>query len=467
MDAAEKALADEAALADETGGTSTSQSAQQASQGSQAAQGSAQNSGTTQANQAPGGRPTAGNAATALGQTLNQEALVVELNSNASPAVTVEGKWLTTLKQPGTPGTPSDPATPAPPDAAPPPQTTGRTTEPPQAGAPQTGASLPLGGATPGAAHVPNDPHAPAGPVSTGTTLPGETVDPPVTNQGAADAPASPAKLVPSGQPDAQAPPPSVDDQPIVQMMVMLKRSGVGFNDAVQVLRNLQTEGPMPPKHMLKALWNTTDVSAPEEEQPLPAIVDAPLDDIIRDASWHKTQAAAEPGAQAAPPAAQTQAPPARAEQTQAAPAQAEQTQQGQVQYTEIEQAPVRQPLEVRGDAFAARPDLAGSAQSGPTGHPASPTLQTVIVDVPANQAYISSLSTAEFQRLVTVLGANAPSWFWDVRGHTGIRGLFEQPGFARLNSMRVIGVRPLFWILGLIGLIVFWLVGARWGTWW
>ena len=50
------------------------------------------------------------------------------------------------------------------------------------------------------------------------------------------------------------------------------------------------------------------------------------------------------------------------------------------------------------------------------------PTLQSVVRLDPTNQAYLAALSTAEFQRLVTVLGKAAPEWFWDLRSHGGLQ---------------------------------------------
>ena len=112
---------------------------------------------------------------------------------------------------------------------------------------------------------------------------------------------------------------------------------------------------------------------------------------------------------------------------------------------------------------------MAGSAEHAASraGADLSPTLQTVVVNNTSNQAYVAGLSTAEFQRLAAMLGANAPEWFWQVRNHHGLRRLLEMPSFARLSAIRIAGVRMLFWLFAVIGMAIFWLVGARFGVWW
>jgi len=197
------------------------------------------------------------------------------------------------------------------------------------------------------------------------------------------------------------------------RLVVVLKRTGIEFRDAYQVLREIRAGAPLPPRAELRALWATADPAAWEERARVRAAADqeapqhqvdargtdadlgrTPVDDVIRDRSWHR----------------------------------------------------------------AAEQDPATTS---------TPTLQTITQPTSANQAYVADLSTAEFQRLVAILGGTAPEWFWALRDHRGIRRLAERPSIARLNATRIAGTRLGAWILAILGTALLWYVGVRTGTWW
>ena len=93
--------------------------------------------------------------------------------------------------------------------------------------------------------------------------------------------------------------------------------------------------------------------------------------------------------------------------------------------------------------------------------------LASIVREDPTNQAYLAGLSTAEFQRLVTILGKTAPEWFWDLRGHRGVRGLAERRVIARLNTTRIAGTRLGAWILAVLVTAMLWYLGIHTGAWW
>lgn len=178
------------------------------------------------------------------------------------------------------------------------------------------------------------------------------------------------------------------------RLLVVLKRTGIDFRDAYQVLREIRGEEPLPSRAELRARWQAADPARWQDRAgtgtpPQPASVD----DVIRDRAWHRALADRE--------------------------------------------------------------------------RPEGPTLASVRQQSPASQQYVAGLTTAEFQRLVTVLGGTAPAWFWDVRGHRGLRGLLERPALSRLSATRVAGTRLAAWILALLGMALLWWVGIRAGAWW
>ena len=221
-----------------------------------------------------------------------------------------------------------------------------------------------------------------------------------------------------SGTPQA-APKPESAGEPVTleRLVVVLKRTGIDFRDAYQVLREIRAGAPLPPRAQLRSLWAAADPAAWQErargraagsgptgldpqQQVGPQAADddlrqTPVDDLIRDRSWHR------------------------------------------------------------------------AADRGPGTTSSVPTLQSVSVPTPANQAYVADLSTAEFQRLVIILAGSAPEWFWELRGHRGIRGLAERPAIARLNATRIAGTRLGAWILAILGMALLWYVGLHTGTWW
>ena len=236
-----------------------------------------------------------------------------------------------------------------------------------------------------------------------------------------------------TGEPGAPTRPRSDQAATLDRLLVVLKKTGISFRDAYQVLREINAGGTLPPKAQLQARWALADPDAWEArarteqarggesdgaptgraEQPTtapaPRSDDADLrrtavDDVIRDRSWHRHTNAEPDGA-------------------------------GDIG------------LVVRDDA--------------------RPTLQSVVRYDATNQAYIAALNTAEFQRLVTILGGTAPDWFWDLRGHRGLRGLVERPTIARLNATRFAGTRLAAWILAIVGMALLWYLGASTGTWW
>ncbi|WGL52386.1 hypothetical protein P5P86_00825 [Nocardioides sp. BP30] len=225
---------------------------------------------------------------------------------------------------------------------------------------------------------------------------------------------------------------PAVVDITLDRLIVVLKKTGIGFRDAYQVLREIQVGERLPPRAELRARWAAADPTAWEDrareraqaagtQQSRPADADlrqTPVDDLIRDRAWHRANAAADSADAAAhDPATQTRA-----------------------------AGPVAADRDERADG---------------------PTLQTITRQDPGNQAYVAGLSTAEFQRLVTVLGRSAPDWFWDLRGHSGLRGLAERPMIARLNTTRIAGTRLGAWILAMLGMAMLWYIGLHTNVWW
>ena|GEM_PF-6125259 len=192
------------------------------------------------------------------------------------------------------------------------------------------------------------------------------------------------------------------------RLLALLKQTGIDFRDAVQVLREIRPGEPLPTRAELKALWAAAPTGSPSG----------------------KGQAAAVP-----------------------------------VPSTPADIA-VDHLVRERGWNRAESTSLAGT-HAGDRGA-ASPTLATVTQPTALNQAYVAGLSTAEFQRLVTVLGADgAPAWFWRVRGHAGLRALAERPVIARLNATRFAGTRLSAWLLALVGMTLLWYVGFHAQIWW
>lgn len=331
------------------------------------------------------------------------EAIVVELGDGKADRLEVAGGWITTPRRSLETGTPPESL-----DAD-------RLKGGPQAGSGAQGgppaartASQPApGGAQPTAAR--------SGTAQAGTA---PTAGP---TYGPTSAPATTAPA----QGDAHGV--SLD-----RLILVLKQTGIGFRDAYQVLREINAGAPLPPKAQLQARWAAADPAAweararteqparPEastaprpEPQPAPRTADGdlrqtPVDDLIRDRSWHRDRA--------------------RPDHSDGS-----------------------------GTGLSVRDDRAD----------ARPTLQTIVRDDATNQDYIAGLSTAEFQRLVTVLGGTAPAWFWGLRGHRGLRGWAERPTVAKLNTARFAGTRLGAWLLAAAGTGALWAVGTQTGSWW
>lgn len=416
MEAAERALADEAEMLEGTG------------------TGTASGAGTANAARAARRQALARAAGSDPAAPQSEEAIVVELTEGESEALTVADGWITTarrgpLEVRGEPvpqqfaaGDVKDgeaEATGAPAQSSTSAATaqTGQAATAGQAGqAAQTGQS--------GQAAQTGQPGE-----TTQTTQPqpqpGQAQQPATAGQ---PGPASPTLAGPPPGPTAQAtqsaqpgqpapaPPSTASQQPptpaaaagpsIERLIVVLKQTGIDFRDAYQVLREIRGGEPLPSRAELRAQWQAADpgaaqehaTTAPERAAVPPAQQsrpeDLPVDDLIRDRTWHR--------------------------------------------------------------AAAADPDRA-----------AGPSLQAVVREDLASQQYVAGLSTAEFQRLVTILGGGAPAWFWELRGHRGLRGLAERPALARLNATRIAGTRLGAWILALLGMAVFWYIGVHSQIWW
>ena len=208
----------------------------------------------------------------------------------------------------------------------------------------------------------------------------------------------APPRTAPRSEPGAEPKTePESESATLERLLVVLKKTGIDFRDAYQVLREIRAGAPLPPRAELRALWVAADPSAWEERARIRDndLRQTPVDDVIRDRSWHSAAAH---------------------------------------------------------DPSAARP---------------APTLQTVAQHTPANHAYVAELSTAEFQRLVTILGGTAPEWFWELRGHRGLRGLAERPAIARLNATRIAGTRLGAWLLAILGMALLWYIGLHTDIWW
>jgi hypothetical protein len=373
MDAAERALADELEMLD---GTET---------------GAASGAGTANAARAARRQVTA-RAGDADPASLLEEAIVVELTEGESEALTVADGWITAARR-GPLEVEGEPV-------------------------PQRFAPGDVKGAEPeGGAEVPTGAPAPA-PSSAQIGQTGQSSQMGQAGQAAqaAQAPAAPAQPAAS-QPSQSGHPAPSPDQPaqgapgqpapagpsIERLIVVLKKTGIDFRDAYQVLREIRGGEPLPSRAELRAQWQAADRGAWQEHAapaperaavPPPRPAEVPVDDLIRDRAWHR--------------------------------------------------------------AAADDPDRT-----------AGPSLQDVVREVPASQQYVAALTTAEFQRLVTVLGGVAPAWFWELRGHRGLRGLAERPAIARLNATRIAGTRLGAWIVALLGMAVLWYVGIHSQIWW
>lgn len=390
MGAAERALADELEMLD----------------GTEA--GAASGAGTENAARTAR-RQVAGRAGDAdpTAAALLEEAIVVELTEGESEALTVADGWLTAARR--GPLEVRDEPVPqrfAPQDV--------RDAEPEGRAEAPAGESAQVPAKVPGQASASTqaaqaaqtgqagqagEPPAAPGQSAAGRALPSALGEP---ESAAPDAPA------PSSGPSTPNPASAAAGPSLERLVVVLKRTGIDFRDAYQVLREIRGGEPLPSRAELRAQWQAADpgawrehaAAAPErvavepQPQPQPRPAEVPVDDLIRDRAWHR--------------------------------------------------------------AAADDPDRA-----------AGPSLQDVVRAVPASQQYVAGLTTAEFQRLVTVLGGVAPAWFWELRGHRGLRGLAERPAVARLNATRIAGTRLAAWILALLGMAVLWYVGIHSQVWW
>lgn len=220
------------------------------------------------------------------------------------------------------------------------------------------------------------------------------------------------------------------------RLIVVLKKTGISFRDAYQVLREINAGGPLPPKSQLQARWALADPEAWEARA--------------------RTEQAR--SSQAQPVPAKGEAPPVRGEQ--AAP----RADDADLRRTAVDD--VIRDRAWRRDNPEPEPER-GTSNGLSVRDDARPTLQSVVRYDATNQAYIAALNTAEFQRLVTILGGNAPEWFWGLRGHRGLRGLAERPAVAKLNTTRIAGTRLGAWILAILGMALIWYLGVATGTWW
>jgi hypothetical protein len=293
------------------------------------------------------------------------------------------------------------------------PEAAGESRQPAQAGQAQVGqaqvgqAQAGQAGQTPANPAQAGQAGEPTGQLAPGQLAPGQPTPAPPTPGQPPPAPAT-AGQTPSAaaQPPAAEPTPSPVGPSLERLIVVLKKTGIDFRDAYQVLREIRGGEPLPSRAELRAQWQAADpgtwqehaataperAAGPSAQPQRPA--EPPVDDLIRDRAWHR--------------------------------------------------------------AAADDPDRA-----------AGPSLAAVVREEPVNQQYVAGLTTAEFQRLITVLGGVAPAWFWDVRGHRGLRGLAERPAIARLNATRIAGTRLGAWILAVLGMAVLWYVGIHSQIWW
>jgi hypothetical protein len=387
MDAAERALADEAALLgeDEAAGSTSTTGAGASATAARAVR-----------------RRSAGAASEGAARLLG-EAIVVELGeAGHAERLEVAGGWITTAKRgPLETRDMPNPTAQTPTPAASPPT---RGVPTPAGGAPATaqGAPTPAGSVPIGSLPTPAPPGAPA-PSARPT---------PAAGQPAAQRSEQP--IEPAGQPG--------ETITLDRLLVVLKKTGIDFRDAYQVLKEIHAGEPLPPRAELQARWAAADPAAWEERA-------------------HVQQSA---GQQSAHPQSAQEAMRAQAD-------------------ADLRQTPIDHLIRDRAWHRA-------SGEGGPegtTGDSQAPTLQTITRLDAANQAYVAGLSTAEFQRLVTILGVNAPAWFWDLRGHRGLRGLAERPAIARLNATRIAGTRLGAWILACLGMAVLWYAGIHTDVWW
>ena len=95
-----------------------------------------------------------------------------------------------------------------------------------------------------------------------------------------------------------------VRELPLDQLVRVLKGSGIGFKEAVKILGALKLDQPLPGKAVLRTMWDDTE-AAPAEDgadatatraRVAPDVVRAPLDQLVRDKSWHRANAAPGPG---------------------------------------------------------------------------------------------------------------------------------------------------------------------------
>ncbi|WP_026145876.1 hypothetical protein [Nocardioides sp. Iso805N] len=435
MDAAERALADELGLID----------------------GEDPAAGTAGAATSPASRSVRRRAAgspSGAGAQSSDEAIVVELGeSGQADRLEVAGGWITTSKRgpletkdaeakrfsgedvksgedapsaTGTPTTSANAGTAGAQAGRPAAGQTGIPGQPGQAiaGQPDAPSEEPLGqlpglpgqaGNSGSPAQLGTQPGAPGAQPGAQTGVPGEAADP--------EAAASRTSGSSSADPSAEQP---AEGVPLDRLIVVLKKTGIGFRDAYQVLREIHVGEPLPPRAQLQARWAAADPAAWEDrareraqatgqQQPRPADTDlreTPVDDLIRDRTWHHANAA-------------------------------------------------------DGADTETRAGSAGTSAAERGERADRPTLQTITRQDAGNQAYVAGLSTAEFQRLITVLGRSAPEWFWDLRGHGGLRGLAERPIIARLNTTRIAGTRLGAWILALLATAMLWYIGLHTNVWW
>lgn len=238
------------------------------------------------------------------------------------------------------------------------------------------------------------------------------------------------AEEVPEAPTDAPATRPQRESAGLDRMIVVLKKTGIDFRDAYQVLREINNGIKLPPKAELQARWALADPDAWEEKA--------------------RTEQAARPATTAPADDDRVEQPAARAADT------------------DLRKTAVDDVIRDR-DWHRANPDGADRPGNGLSvrGDDNRPTLQSVVRHDQTNEAYVVGLSTAEFQRLVTILGKAAPEWFWDLRAHGGLRGFAERPVIAKLNTTRFAGTRLGAWIVAVAGSGALWYVGMHTGQWW
>lgn len=133
----------------------------------------------------------------------------------------------------------------------------------------------------------------------------------------------------------------------------------------------------------------------------------------------------------------------------------------------QLRQAPIADKPALRALWDATTATAATTRAPEPRHAPHGPALTDVVVPSETNQQYVAGLTTADYQRLATMLAEEMPDWFAGARPGRGLRGLVERPAVARLFATQLLGTSAIGWIAGGAGMAVAWTAGLRWGIWW